>query len=64
MLTFSDIFIELESSTLVSYLYGLMRHILHVIFITPYCYVTVTFVNTLCYRKWALICSFNMYSSL
>ena len=55
MLTTSYIFIELGYSTLISDLYGLMRCILYLIFITPYCNVTVPLVNTLHYKKWALI---------
>ena len=45
MLTSSDIFFELESSTLLSNLYGLMRRILCLIFVRPYCNVTVPLVK-------------------
>ena len=41
MLTASSIFIELKSSTLESDLYGLMRCILCLIYVTTYCNVTV-----------------------
>ena len=37
----SNIFIDLKSSTLVSNLYGLMRHILHLISVAPYCNITM-----------------------
>ena len=43
MLTLSYIFIE--SSTLVSYLYGLMRRILYLIYVTPICNEIVTLVK-------------------
>ena len=42
MLTPIDIFIELKSLNLVSDLYGLMRRILYVICVEPYCKFTVT----------------------
>ena len=45
MLTASNIFIELKSSTLVSNLYGLIRHILCVITVVPYCSITVPLVK-------------------
>ena len=45
MLTSSDIFIELESSTLVSDLYGLIWRILYLIFIETHCKSTVPFVK-------------------
>ena len=56
MLTSSDIFFELKSSTWVSDLWGLMRRILYLIFISLYCYVTVPLVKTLHCHKWALTC--------
>ena len=45
MLTPSDLFFELKYSTLVSNLYGLMRSILYLISITPYCKFTVPLVK-------------------
>ena len=45
MLTLSHIFLGLMSSTFVSDLYGLMRYILYVLFITPYFKFTVTLVT-------------------
>ena len=45
MLTSSDIFFEIKSSTLVSDLYGLMRRILCLISVGPYCNITVTLVK-------------------
>ena len=45
MLTASYIFIELKSSTLVSNLYGLMRRIICLLSVTPYCNFTVTLVK-------------------
>ena len=45
MLTVSYIFIEFESSTLVSDLYGLIRHVLYLIFIAPYYNFTVPLVK-------------------
>ena len=45
MLTSSDIFIELESFTLVSNLYGLIRRILYQIFVGPHCKFTVSLVK-------------------
>ena len=45
MLTASSIFIELKSSILVSDLYGLMRHILCLIFVGPYYNITVPSVK-------------------
>ena len=45
MLTSSDIFLGLISSTFVSDLYGLMRRILCLIFIAPHCRFTVPFVQ-------------------
>ena len=45
MLTPSEIFIELEYSTLVSDLYGLMQCILCLICVAPYCNVTVPLVK-------------------
>ena len=41
MLTPSDIFFELISSTLVSNLYGLIRRILYLIVVVPHCKFTV-----------------------
>ena len=41
MLTLSDISFELKSSTLVSNSYGLIRHILYLISVAPYCKFTV-----------------------
>ena len=58
MLIPSNIFIELKPSTLVSNLYGLMKCILYLIFIAPYCNVTIPLVNTLSYYKWALVWRF------
>ena len=51
MLTPSDIFIELEYSTLVSDFYELMRHILDVICVTPYCNFNVPLLNTVLSKK-------------
>ena len=51
MLTPSDIFIELKYSTLVSNLYGLMRHILFLICVAQYFKFTVPLVKKLCYKK-------------
>ena len=45
MLTASYIFMELKYSTLVSDLYGLMRHILCLICITPHCKFIVPLVK-------------------
>ena len=45
MLSPSDIFIELQSSTLVSDLYGLMRRILYAICVALYCNFTVPLVK-------------------
>ena len=45
MLTSSDIFLGLISSTFISYLYGLMRRILHVIFITEHYKIAAPLVN-------------------
>ena len=45
MLTSLDIFIELESSTLVSYLYGLFQRMLYLISVRPYCKYTVKLVK-------------------
>ena len=45
MLTSSHIFFELEYSTLVSNLYGLMRHILYLICVAPHCKVNVLLVK-------------------
>ena len=45
MLTASNMFNELKSLTLVSNLYGLMRRILYLISITPYCNITVQLVK-------------------
>ena len=45
MLTSSNIFFELESSTLVSDLYGLMRRIAYIICVAPFCKFTVTLVK-------------------
>ena len=42
---FSDIFIELKSSTLVSDLHGLMRHILCLIFVALYFKFTVPLIK-------------------
>ena len=58
MLIPKNIFIELKPSTLVSDLYGLMKCILYLICIAPYCNVTVPLVNTLSYHKWALVWRF------
>ena len=41
MLTTSDIYLELESSTLLSDFYGLMQRILYVICVAPYCKFTL-----------------------
>ena len=51
MLTSPDIFIELKSSTLVSYLYGLMRRILELICVAPYCKFTVPLVKHCVIKK-------------
>ena len=45
MLMLSYIILEILSSTFVSDVYVLMRHILYLIFATPYCNVTVTLVQ-------------------
>ena len=45
MLKSSDIFYDLESSTLVSYLYGLIRHIFYTICVAPFCNFTVPLVK-------------------
>ena len=45
ILTSSDIYFELESSTLVSDLYGLMRRILYIIRVTLFCNFTVPLVK-------------------
>ena len=45
MLTSSDIFIDLKSSTLVSDLYGLMQRISYVICVAPYFKITVILVK-------------------
>ena len=45
MLTAPTIFIELKSSTLVSDLYGLMKRILYLIYVAPYCSITVPLVK-------------------
>ena len=45
MLTSSEIFIEIEYSTLVSNLYGLIRRILYLIFVGPHCKFTVSLVK-------------------
>ena len=44
-LTAWNIFIELKSSTLVSYLYGLMWRIFYLISVAPYCNITVPLVK-------------------
>ena len=46
MLTSSDICFALESLTLVSDLYGLIRRMLYVVCVAPHCKFTVTLVNT------------------
>ena len=51
MLTPSSIFFGLKSSTLVSGLYGLMRHILYIICITPYCNITMSLVKHCVIKK-------------
>ena len=45
MLTLSEILFELESSTLVSYFYGLIRRILYVICVAPHCNFTMPLVK-------------------
>ena len=45
MLTALSIFVELKSSTLVSDLYGLIRRILCLIYVEPYCKFTVPLVK-------------------
>ena len=45
MLASSDIFFEVESSTLVSYLYGLMRLILYVIYVAQFTNFTMLLVK-------------------
>ena len=45
ILTSSEIFIELKSLSLVSDLYGLIRRILYLIFVGPYCKCTVPLVK-------------------
>ena len=45
MLTASSIFIELKYSTLVSDLYYLMQHTLYLIYVAPYCSITVSFIK-------------------
>ena len=45
MLTASNVFIELKSSTLVSDLNGLKQRILHLISVAPYRSITVPFVK-------------------
>ena len=45
MLTPSNIFIELKSSTLVSDLYGLMQRVLSLISVAPFCKSTIPFVK-------------------
>ena len=45
MLKESSIFFGLKSSTLVSDLYDLMQRILYIIFIAPYCNITVQLVK-------------------
>ena len=51
ILTLSNIFIELKSSSSVSDLYGLMQRILYVIFVAPYCSITVPLAKTLLSKK-------------
>ena len=51
MLTSLDIFFELKSSTLVSYLYGFIRSILYLIFVRPYCNFTLPLVKHLFITK-------------
>ena len=45
MLTPSNIIIELKYSTLGSDLYGLMQRILYLIYVAPYCNITVPLVK-------------------
>ena len=45
MLTSSEIYFELKYSTLISNLYGLMRPILYIIYVAPYCKCTVPLVR-------------------
>ena len=45
MLTSSAIFFEFKYSTLVSDLYGLIRLLLYIIFVKPYCNFTVPLVK-------------------
>ena len=66
MLTASFIFFGLKSSTLVSELYGLLRRILYVICIAPYCNIIVPLIKKLCYHKrdsiWRFIFACSLFS--
>ena len=62
MLTASSIFFELKSSTLVSDLYGLMRRMLCLISVTPYCKITVPFVKRYVFAKGPLYSVLYVYA--
>ena len=59
MLTSSDTLFELISSTFASDLYGLIRRILHLNFVRPYCKFTVPLVNH-CFIKNGPYMEFNI----
>ena len=62
MLTSSDIFFELESSNLLSNLYGLMKRILYLIFVRPYCKFTVTLATYYVITKGSLYGVLYLYA--
>ena len=62
MLTMSDIFIELSSSTLVSNLYGFIRNILYVFYVAPYCNFTFPLVKHCVITKGTLYCVSYLYA--
>ena len=51
MMKASNIFIKLTSSSLVSDLYGLIQHILYLVFVAPYCINTMTLVKHCVVKK-------------